>query len=191
MKNSQPYFDKTFHIIPGWAEGPWHSKRLVTTLKTAGFTETTANRATLVIAHSGGCYLLPKDQSNKLILLVGIPYWPGKSIFRGIIQKVRADMQINRFTFNACKGFWNIVYVLMQPYKSLLMWQATHKSRPLESIPSSAILIRNQSDTFCTPEISKQVPNKIISLPGQHDDLWHNPKPYVEIAENKYAKLLA
>ncbi len=50
-------------------------RKLVTSLKQAGFTITkNPSAADIVFAHSGGCLLIPVDNRAQLIMQVGTPY---------------------------------------------------------------------------------------------------------------------
>jgi len=49
------------------------------------------------------------------------------------------------------------------------------------------IIIRNQHDAYCSPEvfdIAFNGPRTFITFPGQHDDCWDNPKPYVDLLQS-------
>jgi len=63
-------------ILYGIFEGSWHGKRLRLALSNQGFgISDNSSEADIIIAHSGGCLLIPTDAKARLILLVGLPYW--------------------------------------------------------------------------------------------------------------------
>jgi hypothetical protein len=185
------HLSKTFHIFYAWAEGPWHGMQLVEAMKRAGFTEAPIDEATVLIAHSAGSYLVRPLENNKIVLVIDPPYWPGRSLALRIFRKVWQDLKLRRGTplYSLKKMFWTDWAILTKPKMTVKAYRATHTKNELEAIPNGALVIRNDDDVFCTPEIAKVIKNKLITLPGLHDDCWHNPKPYVKLLESEY-KLL-
>ena len=184
---------KTFHIFYAWAEGPWHGRALAAALEQAGFAEAPLQEATIVIAHSVGCYLLSPADVNKIVVLIGPPYWPGKSIVRRGLQKIWQDFRLHQTALPHWlqKTMWNIVYVVSKPSMTVKAWRAVHHPDPLSTLPPHAMTIRNEADSFCTPELARLIKHRVVSLPGQHDDCWEHPAAYVELVKGNYAKLLA
>jgi len=47
------------------------------------------------------------------------------------------------------------------------------------------VLIRNQEDFLCSPEIEQAVKDyknvRYLELPGGHDDFMTNPQPYIDL----------
>src|SRR4051812_17865495 len=88
---------KTVAIIYGWAEGSWQSKRFARELEKRGLRLTRdVQNADVIVAHSSGCYLVPKEIRAELILLIGLPYWPERSLAAGIMYKLVAEMRHHR-----------------------------------------------------------------------------------------------
>lgn len=159
---------------------------LLRALEYAGY-RTTRNpyEADIIIAHSGGCFLVPNDLPAQQVIMIGLTHWPGKSIVRALIEKNWADFRLHRRARNIRtwlhKFSWNLLYFWNMPHNVAMLrgrrrgdfWQAKHVA-----------LIRNKEDSFCTPDI-KSLPfvhaPKFVELPGQHDDIWLHSERYTNI----------
>lgn len=76
----------------GGFEGSWHGKKLRSALVDRGFSiSRNCSDAEIIIAHSGGCFLVPESNCANIMILVGFPYWPGKSIASRIRHKTRIE----------------------------------------------------------------------------------------------------
>jgi hypothetical protein len=64
MYDYQMKSPKTFHVFYAWAEGPWHGRDFKESMQRAGFSETPIDRATVLIAHSVGSYLVRPTENN-------------------------------------------------------------------------------------------------------------------------------
>lgn len=170
-------------IIYGWSEGKWQGKLLRRELNTQGFSVTSdIASADILIAHSGGCYLLPENGKANLVLLVGIPWHPTEHPLRGLMRKVQYEVK-DLWWYK--KTFFNIWYLLTRPLRWVRMYHAW-KSKRLPSTSESIVLaVRNKNDHFMHPVDSAALATsrgwKMENLTGHHDDLWINPKPYVEL----------
>jgi len=180
---------ETFHIFYAWAEGPWHGRLLSESLKRAGFDEAPSAEATVLIAHSIGSYLIQPTDKNKIILLIGPPYWPGKSITRMLLQKVWQDRDNLSFIYWLNKLLWNSVYIVSKPILSIKSWEALHIPDPFAEVSERAIVIQNDKDVFVHPQLKNHIKQKRVPLSGQHDDCWHNPEPYIKLIQTEYKAL--
>lgn len=178
-------------ILHGWAGGNWHVKRFVKTLKENGF-EARKRLADVdvIIAHSTGCYRLKENSDAKLILLIGPPYWPSKSVLHRVLKKkshdTRLRIQQQGFLYTMNKFIWEIIYILIKPGYTFIALKNHRYLHFLDLLENKKIiLIRNEDDYLCSPEIeeaTKKYKNvRYVSLPGGHDDFMTNPEPYVEI----------
>ncbi len=180
---------KTFHIIYGWTEGKWHARHLITILEQAGLKQSSSiHEADIVIAHSAGCFIVPKTLETSLILFVGLPFWPGKSLLRRLIEKVQLDASSPYYTKLswAHKFFWNTTYFITKPFSTIRLWRASSRPNALLTLPVRAIVVLNHQDSFCIPNITDYIENEVIALPGLHDDVWMNPEPYVRLMRSRY-----
>lgn len=178
----------------GFGEGDWHGKRLLRALRQTGYSVTRdAEAADVIISHSGGCFSLPANNPGQLIILIGPPYWPGKSPVFSIVQKIYRDFM--DFARNKklprwfLKTFWNLLYgTCYMPATIMISWSARKHNFYKALRQDQIVLIRNEHDAFCTPDI-EQLPVapdrfRYFHLPGQHDDCWENPEPYVQVLQS-------
>lgn len=180
---------KTVAMIYGWAEGPWQARSFKKALQKEGLVFTNdILRADVIVAHSSGCYLIPKNTSAKLIVLVGLPYWPGRSLASSVAKKLVGELRYHRRNKDI---FWwlnkimhNIWYIITRPHKSLYAF-TRHRLERLPSDKHRTLLVRPTDDTFCHPNIIKTLkPLKnygFEEISGEHDDCWVKPKPYVDL----------
>src|SRR5690242_14794905 len=102
-------------ILYGFCEGSLEAIRFRRLLHTAGFEITNdPTQATILLGHSGGCFLIPKRPAAKLIIQIGIPYWPGRSILRSLCLKIIDDLRDHHkggsLRFWLRKTVWNSLY---------------------------------------------------------------------------------
>ena len=87
---------QTVAVIPGFGEGAWHQKRLLNAFEKLGYiAEADAAQADIIIAHSAGCFYLPKVRPQQQVVLIGPPYWPGRSVLSSFIRKGHHDIIAN------------------------------------------------------------------------------------------------
>lgn len=182
---------KSVATIHGWAGGNWLNRVLVQALETGGFEYTkNAGSADIIIAHSAGCYRLPKDFQAKLLVLVNLPYWPELPVS----HRLRAHRKPYWQRIRNEKGWMTFIKTLLLRTLSVII----HPSITLIAITNhkrldvlennkqrNIILIRNHNDLFATPDL-KDVANKYphvkyFELPGYHEDIYDNPAPYVNL----------
>ncbi len=171
-------------ISAGFPESRWHTKRFMPFLEEQGFEMThDMSEADIIIAHSGGCYMLNSQKAAKLILLIGLPYWPGKNLISCLAGKVKLEKKDKRF-FE--KTLFSVFYGIIYIPKWIIMLRA-YLRKDFDVIRADKVLlIHNEQDTFMnskeSQKISKQHGWQYVSMPGQHDDLWDNPGPYISLA---------
>jgi len=177
-------------ILDGFAEGKWHSKKLRSALITAGYAlESDVSKADIIIAHSGGCFYVPEATQGQKVILVGPPYWPGKSPLKSMLEKVYFDMKYRtserNYVYFIQKTFWNIVYLLADIPRAVSISKAVRLKKLVKQFnKSSCTVVRNQDDAWCTPHIQTELNNESATfheLPGEHDDCWIHPDKYIEI----------
>ena len=175
-------------IIYGFCEGPRMAGRMLRALRQAGYHVTDdPYQADVVIAHSGGCFLVPSDLPAKQVIMIGLTYWPGKSILRALIQKNVNDFRFHRRDRNQ-RGWlqkfrWNLVYFWNMP-RNLTMLRARQRGEFWQV--QRLTLVRNREDSFCTPDLAS-LPfthrPRFVELPGQHDDCWLHPQRYIPVID--------
>ena len=180
----------TVCVLYGLAEGPRIGTTLTSKLTDAGFNVVRSpENAECIIAHSGGCFLVPSSNSAKVILLIGLPYWPPKNTLTTMRQKNVHEFKYRR-THKELRTwskrlFWNSVYLFN--ISALHKMLAGRANKAYFALPN-AVLIRNESDFGCTPDIASipfiQQP-EYAQMPGMHDDCWDNPEPYITLLSNR------
>lgn len=175
-------------ISYGFAEGPGNARRMIKLLKSEGFSLTRKlSKADIIIAHSGGCFLIPENGRANIVMMIDIPYWPGKHPKVGLKEKVALEVKDRDWHK---KSFINIIYLIAWPRRWYRMYKAWGNMRiPSSTNYSSIIAVRDEHDTFMHPIESKVLAEKngwqMHTIRGQHDDLWANPRPYVELLQKK------
>lgn len=174
-------------ILYGWGEGKGHGYSLRRELRKAGFKIARRSRdADIIIAHSGGMFLIPEKISAQLIMLVGIPFYPGQHPRKGIMKKVGKDLRSkgNKKQLSRIAAL-NVVHSLHKPRHHYQMWRNWKKGYLPKVDEAKVLILRNQDDPLShhqkITEFAKASNWNTISLPGVHDDLWLNPKRYVDI----------
>lgn len=186
-------------IIYGFAEGPRHGRALRRDLEAADFIVLKRpDEADIILTHSGGCYLVPMKNRAKSMIVVGPPFWPGKSPFVRYLFKTVRDFAAN--VKRRMVGYWlrktllNLVYLVLKPRDNLAIIRHLSTQPFYENIGQVPVMaVRNEHDDGCTPEISNLLAKdrrfSVITVLGQHDDLWLDARPIVEIATDIRLKL--
>jgi hypothetical protein len=182
------------YTLYGFAEGRAIGKVLRRELRQAEYINTRfKSRADVLIAHSGGCLLIPKKNKAKLIVLVDPPFWPGKNVVKSILQKIKRDYSHHREVKNvkrlSAKTGHNGRYLLTTAPRTARMRKAHRQQRFPEPMKGQKIiLIRNLHDPFCSPTIAQELPQaqhyEFQEFAGEHDDIWHYPKKYIELIDS-------
>jgi hypothetical protein len=178
----------TVAILHGFCEGPRLSAELERALATKGFALTSdAANADIIIAHSGGCWIVPPNARAQTIVLVGLTFWPGKPLAtrmtRKIIRDIATSKRQHRLKAFGAKTLQNGRY-FWQMQRNVQMFRA-RDGRGLQTLHAQRVIVlRNRNDAFCTSDIYNWQPLSnaaFVSLPGEHDDIWQRPKRYVDV----------
>lgn len=160
-----------------------HGKTLRRELHQAGFQVVKRGPTDVIIAHSGGCYLLDERPDARLILLVGLPYWPGVHPSKSVVRKILGESK-TLWWFK--KLLFSTIYIFAHPlrwYRMHIGWKNIHL--PTTDIDTTIVAVRNKDDHFSHPahleKLAKEKDWKFNTFDSHHDDIWVNPKPYVEL----------
>jgi hypothetical protein len=175
----------------GFAEGPALAKLFKQVVRNNGLNTTKKlSKADVIVAHSGGCLLVPKNNRAKLIILDNPPWWPGKKILTSSKQRAIRDLNFHRtmgiFRRWLIQSFHHLRYILSHLPKNTAIYRG-HRRRafPVPSLGQKIIIVRNLHDPFCSPDVMDLLPQakdyQFVEFPGEHDDLWHYPDKYVEL----------
>lgn len=188
----------TVAIVYGFAEHDWTGRYFCEQLEASGF-EIIADEAAadILVSHSAGCFYLPDTGPEQLTVLIGPPYWPGKSMSWAFLQKFYLDFKAyvrrGRLLPWLDKTAHGAAYVLGGLRKAV--WIARNANRHDFYVAlrnKDVVIIRAEQDTFLTPAAPQLLANKAVfsfrTVPGQHDECWLDPKPYIEVIKSEYAK---
>lgn len=190
---SKPFL---FYLEPGWAENRWKTSDLLKQLEAAGgrFAKK-VEKADIIIAHSAGCHMITSGLPAQLVVLIGPTYCPGRSL---LIRAAKEWLFDSLFYFRnllivpwLLKNIYYLVYGLLHPLKSLRIFQLIRQPLPEATLHGyKTLVIRNIDDYFCDQTIDELVqawPSSALKkLPGRHDDIWVNPRPYIETILKAY-----
>ncbi len=178
---------KTVCILYGFCEGPRVSKRFQADLEAEGYKIISdPSKADVIIGHSGGCFLLPEHLRAKHIIQIGLVHWPGRSVVGSLAQKLIADIrnhhQQGAMHFWLRKALWNFYYFWNIP--ATIRMLIGRKRGYHWRYGKITTVVRPDLDSFCTPKPEllpfKDKP-RVVCVPGQHDDCWRDPKPYLSL----------
>ncbi len=179
---------KTVAILYGFCEGPQRGRRLVAALHAAGLQVISdAQQADVIIAHSGGCFIVPAQRKATTVLLVGVPYHP-HGMFRAQCRNIAIDFSEARqrgATYFWQKLLWNTIYLFNMVGNVRMVIGMNNKN--IWRLRGGVHVIHNARDEFSPPEDLPFAERPTAStLPGGHDDLWQNPAPYVTSVKSYY-----
>ena len=185
---------KSVAIIYGFAEGPWHAKRMLRQFERYGYKPTNSPEAAdVVITHSGGCLFDFKLRPEQTLVVINPVYWPGRSYVSRFRAKVWQDIWLLLFgghpIYSLQKLGYNLFYAIKYRRRNGYMLRKKDIFK-IETIISHSrtILIRNKDDPWLTPDLTPltQVnPHlRIAELPGGHDDCWLYSEVYLDLIQS-------
>lgn len=181
-----------FAISYGLGGGPVHAKEFVHRLKSFGYQPATIQSADIIIAHSGGCWLIPVDARPKLVIYVGMPLAQEQP--RQTWQAAKGAMvKYGNLKHTVKTTVWNSYYSIRQPRRNLGMIKMAKTAQPVIFPGCPTVFVANQHDPWTK---SKNMQNYLrdfdwafVSMPGAHDDIWEHSKRYTSLTRH-YARLL-
>ncbi len=186
----------TVAIIHGWAEGEWQSRQFRQQLHEAGYQlSNDVRQADVIFAHSSGCYLVPVEAKAKVIILVGIPYWPKRWLLTSVITKFINEVTIyrqkRRLDWWINKTIHNVWYIVTRPQASLDVITKHNLTNLPEGSRHKVLVVRPTGDTFTHPDIKQLLSShafSFITIPGTHDDCWLEPLEYIQLIQSATRK---
>lgn len=175
-------------IIPGFSEGRHHSRGLRHALLEAGFVlARKPEQADIIIAHSGGCMLVPQAHKARAVLFVNYTYWPSRSLGTSLRMKL-AEERRRVGTWQWLKNCALHDAYILNPFhtlKYLRVWP--QRGGYLADLDHGQYFIHNRHDPYSNPDSLVAMAgdsHAYISLPGYHDELWDDPTPYVHLLQS-------
>jgi hypothetical protein len=193
-RGPEPLIPKKVHIIFGVLSGDVLGRRLRKELRAAGFNiARKRDQADIILAHSAGCFWLEDARPDQLLVLVDPPYWPGRTVKDRAKEKSDANFRYRRYGYShhlwLNKNAWGLYYAVRDMKRTIRI--AKHvKDYYLPGVirDKQAVIVRNEQDAWCTPDLEPLKNDnsklKIIEVPGEHDDLFFNPKRYAELLQS-------
>ena len=182
----------TYAISFGLAGGPAHARRFNHYLQRVGFRKTPIDKADIIIAHSGGTWLIPLTAKPRLVIYIGMPLAQTnpRQTWRAARMAMRQHGQLIHSRKTLIK---NSYYLLLQPHRNFHMVRIAKTAQPITFPDAKTIFISNHHDPWTRDEnLQDFVKNSswaFISMSGSHDDIWEHSEHYVDII-NHYAGLL-
>lgn len=141
--------------------------------------------ADALIAHSGGCFLLPSEGKAKQVLLIDPPFWPGRHPLRGLIPKIRREQKNFEWMI---RSLYDFGYFMLKIPHWFRMDRAIRRGEIKHPHDARVVLVRNKEDDFTHPtEVIDYAIRRcwtLCSMVGQHDDLWIGPAKYLDLLDN-------
>jgi hypothetical protein len=183
----------SFAISYGLAGGRSHGRKFSKLLQQAGWKPARhIAEATIIIAHSAGCWLMPPSAQPKLVIYVGMPLAQAKPRRTWAVAKKMAFQKAG-LQQTSKDSLQNVYYVLRQPRRNMNIIRRAKIARPVIFSRAQSVFIANRYDPWPQSKtLQIYLKNQdwaFISLPGIHDDIWEHPEHYTAII-NHYARLL-
>ncbi len=181
-------------IIPGVNEGRHHTKIFVRALRERGLKPTKkVAEAEIIVAHSGGCYIIPKNHGAKMVVLIDPPCDYQAAWIRMMHDKVRRDYHAHRAqgrtSYFFYKTLWNLWYGFARVRHN------TKMARKLRTFATNlppikagkVVIVANQHDPWShnisQANIDKNRQYTFLSMAGTHDDIWMHPARYADVVQ--------
>lgn len=175
----------------GFAEGPKIAKRFHRAMRKAGGVSVEdPSQADIIICHSAGAYDCPTLENKPHILLIGPPYWPSKTLLTRLFHNVSDDFMTSikqkQLAYWGYKTCWNIIYAVLHPVRNVRAAQHSQTNSFYGRFDDTRItILRNDNDAWLMPDVRQQLKHLTNiswqTLPGEHDNCWYEPVPYVDL----------
>lgn len=191
---SKPKAELNFAISYGLAGGRGHGRKFSKLLQQAGWKPAKqASDADIIIAHSAGCWLIPRSAKPKLVLYIGMPLAQAAPR-RTWAAARKIAFQKSSLKYSLKTNIQSGYYVSCQLRRTWGIIRQAKTAQPVIFPKARSVFIANRHDLWPQSEtLQTYLENRdwaFISLPGIHDDIWEHPERYVAII-NHYARLLA
>jgi hypothetical protein len=180
---------QSVYIIYGFAEGQWLGRRLRRELTAAGYAMAeSADKADVIIAHSGGCYLAPAASADQIVFHIGYTYWPGKPLRTSFRELVAYESSHYDLAYWVKRSLVNCFYALnvMHTWRMVPGWR--DPIRHLKKLnPDQHIFINARFEQYCDPYAVFEVTGgkqRYLSLYESHNDIWKSPAQFVDLLQS-------
>ncbi len=188
---------RTVGIIYGFGEGPGHSKRLRAALWARGFIVLDkAERADVIITHSGGNLLLPKDTAGKIIIMMNPSCSPMQQLPVVFTKKMLIEFKQsvkNRYiTRWFGKATLNVWYSIAHTPHNLRMVAHIFKAPELlPAVDAARVWVVNARHDPWGLMVQRSETDRLphyvfLTHGGSHDGLWLRPDICADIVQSAY-----
>ncbi|HSX43633.1 MAG TPA: hypothetical protein VLF59_06145, partial [Candidatus Saccharimonadales bacterium] len=146
-------------ILYGVVGGPHSQVRLLRGLRAAGYTVVSGPaKADIIIAHSAGCLWLPESETDQTLLLVGPPYWPGKTIRQSAKERSRNNFRFREYGYPFRRWFirnlWGIYYLIFEARRTRYIIRHMAEFNLEQVVQAHDVtIVRNNDDEWLTPDL--------------------------------------
>lgn len=195
MSSAQTKTAHTLYFAPGFTEGKWHTKKFAQAAARRSWRVTVrADEADVIVAHSGGCWIVPETASAKIVLLANPPCDYEGGLLRNTNHKIAFDYDAHKKARSLGvflqKHVWNGVYFFAHIPRHLAMLKLTAKYKAaLPTVRAQTVIVTSTKGDPWTSNVSARNiaahPSYcFLSMPDGHDDLWLHPERYLDIIES-------
>lgn len=173
-------------VLYGIVSGQRIGKYLYTALEQAGYSLVSDPKdADIIIAHSAGCFWLP---AHTPAILIDPPYWPGRPAAHRVRNRLASYMHLRRNNYTLKQWLWRTLwgsYYAVFDFRrnNRIISYADHFDLKTVIKDRPVVIIRNGNDDWLSPAVHELAASNtnlsIVDIPGDHDDCWIHPEPYV------------
>jgi hypothetical protein len=193
MANTSSRSKLRFAYSYGLVGGQANSRKMTKLLHNAGYhLAKTPSEADIIIAHSAGCWLIPRDVSPKIVIYIGMPLVQSnlrQSFLSANLLSFKREYILRTLRTKLLTSY----YSLRQPVRNLNIIRMAKTAKPVLVPEAVTVFIANRHDPWPQSEklenYTKKYPWTFINMSGTHDDIWEHPDRYVAIIDH-YAGLL-
>ena len=101
--------------------------------------------------------MLPTETTAQLVVLINIPYWPGKYTIISIFQKIFTTFteSLTHHTFlDWCKQLSRHILYAGNMKQNFVMLRGSRQGNIWRRDDPHTLVIRNERDVFCTPKLT-------------------------------------
>jgi hypothetical protein len=180
----------SYAIVYGLASGKLQSKALEAALQSQGLVPSSdASGADILIAHSGGCWLLPPEAQAQVVLMTGAPLRHRHTFGTYLMTNMQLWLTAVHDHYLRQRLVWSLYgafYLLREPWRNGRVIRACFKAGELQAYPSAqTFFIANQHDPWPKGDNLEQLLKAeswtFISLQGSHEAIYETPEAYTSI----------
>ena len=188
MTKSLPETRQNAYISYGVMEGSLHGTRMRQALRKRGYRITSeASDADVIVAHSGGYFLLPELGPRTKLLLIDPAGYTGRSPAANIIRHVFFDIKQVFFSrdilFYLRKTLLNLLYFCVQVPRNTAMYRIYRAGgRPELLKRTNTVIVQGHDRSWLDKDGFSSTETHYLRT--THDDCWRNPERYLAFLDH-------